>query len=103
MGDLGATPLGQYLLIEADPLPDEIHGIHLPQQRSQRPASGVIHAAGPHYDNRFGKVGDRVIFGQFSGIAVRLNERPFLLMDPSEILARMDKDDPLFEVEGAHV
>lgn len=69
-------------------------GIVLPGSAAEKPSRGEVIAAGKGKINDNGevraldvKVGDKVIFGQYSGSTVKVNGEELLIMAESEILA----------------
>src|SRR5215218_8759005 len=74
-------------------------GIVIPDNAAEKPDQGVVQAVGPGRKNDKGelivpnvKVGDRVLFGKYSGQTVKVDGKELLVM----------KEDDLFAViEGA--
>jgi chaperonin GroES len=71
-------------------------GLYLPQTNAQAPQKGTIIAAGPGQRAEDGtfldmtvKVGDRVLFGQYSSHQVELDGQVFLVMTETEILGKL--------------
>jgi chaperonin GroES len=69
-------------------------GIVLPGSAAEKPSRGEVIAAGKGKINDNGevrpldvKVGDKVIFGQYSGSTVKVNGEELLIMAENEILA----------------
>ncbi len=69
-------------------------GILLPGSAAEKPSQGEVVAAGNGVVAENGtvrpldvKVGDKVLFGQYSGSTVKVNGEEFLIMKESEILA----------------
>ena len=68
-------------------------GIIIPDTAKEKPMEGEIIAAGPGARNEDGKlvpldvkVGDRVLFGKWSGTEVKINGEDLLIMKESDIL-----------------
>ena len=69
-------------------------GILLPGSAAEKPSQGEVVAAGNGVVAENGtvrpldvKVGDKVLFGQYSGSTVKVNGEEFLIMKESEIFA----------------
>lgn len=69
-------------------------GILLPGSAAEKPSQGEVVAAGNGVVAENGtvrpldvKVGDKVLFGQYSGSTVKVNGDEFLIMKESEIFA----------------
>lgn len=69
-------------------------GILLPGSAAEKPSQGEVIAAGNGTIAENGtvrpldvKVGDKVLFGQYSGSTVKVNGEEFLIMKESEIFA----------------
>lgn len=69
-------------------------GILLPGSAAEKPSQGEVLAAGNGVITENGtvrpldvKVGDKVLFGQYSGSTVKVNGEEFLIMKESEIFA----------------
>lgn len=104
----GATPwLGQQLEMEMKfrPLHDRVlvrridadektaGGIIIPDTAREKPIQGEIIAAGPGERNEKGelrpldvKVGDRVLFGKWSGTEVKIDGKDYLIMKESDLM-----------------
>jgi chaperonin GroES len=68
-------------------------GIIIPDTAKEKPSQGEIVAVGPGGRDEAGKlipidlkVGDRVLFGKWSGTEVRLNGEELLIMKESDIM-----------------
>jgi len=88
-------PLGDKVIIK--PIEKEEvtrGGIILPDTAKEKPQEGEVIAAGPGRLTKDGnkipldvKVGDRVLFGKYSGSEIKLNDEKYLIMPESDILA----------------
>ncbi|MCR4392751.1 MAG: co-chaperone GroES [Dehalococcoidales bacterium] len=95
-------PLGDKVIIK--PIEKEEvtrGGIILPDTAKEKPQEGEVIAAGPGRLTKDGnkipldvKVGDRVLFGKYSGSEIKLNDEKYLIMPESDILAII--------VQGSH-
>ena len=73
-------------------------GIVLPDNAAEKPDQGEILAVGPGRTNDKGdvkplnvKVGDRVLFGKYSGQAVKVNGEELLVMKEDDLFAVVEK------------
>jgi chaperonin GroES len=74
-------------------------GIIIPDTAKEKPQEGEIVAVGPGARDDSGKVqpldvkvGDRVLFGKWSGSEVKLDGEDLLIMKESDILGVLDAD-----------
>ena len=72
-------------------------GIFLPDSATEKPSQGEILAAGPgkitdNGDFRAldGKVGDKIIFGQYAGSTVKIDDEELLILSESEIFGVLE-------------
>jgi chaperonin GroES len=75
-------------------------GIIIPDTAQEKPQEGEIIAAGPGGRNERGqlieidiKVGDRVLFGKWSGTEVKIDGQDYLIMKESDLLGVVEKAD----------
>jgi chaperonin GroES len=73
-------------------------GIIIPDTAREKPSEGKVVAAGPGTRNKDGKlvpldvkVGDRVLFGKWSGTEVTIDGNKILIMQESDILGVVTK------------
>jgi chaperonin GroES len=73
-------------------------GIIIPDTAKEKPQEGEVIAVGPGARDEAGKriepdvkVGDRILFGKWSGSEVRLEGEELLIMKESDILGVVDK------------
>ena len=81
-------------------------GIIIPDTAQEKPQEGEIIAAGPGARNEQGqlvaldvKVGDRVLFGKWSGTEVKIDGQDLLIMKESDIMGVLD--EPLAKKKAA--
>lgn len=87
-------PLKDRLLVEVEgPSDVTAGGIIIPGSVSERPNQGCVVAAGTGRRNKKGQlrpldvhVGDRVLFAQFAGTNVMLNQKEYLILREEEVL-----------------
>ncbi len=80
-------------------------GIIIPDSAKEKPSEGVIEAVGPGARDESGKivaldvkVGDRVLFGKWSGTEVKLDGEELLIMKESDVMGVIE---PVAEVRKA--
>ena len=64
-------------------------GIYIPDTAKEKPQQGKIVAAGPGKKDEpmEVKVGDEVLYGKYAGTEVTVNEKKYLIVKQSDILA----------------
>lgn len=92
---LNLTPLGDRVIVE--PFESEEvtpSGIILPETAKERPQKGKVLAVGPGARDDQGKripidvkVGDTVLFGRYSGTEVKIQDKKYLILRESDVLA----------------
>ncbi len=89
------TPLGDRVIVKPK-APEEVTkgGIILPDTAQEKPMEGEIIAVGSGKTDDAGKkvamdlkVGDKVLYGKYSGTEVKLNDEEFLIMRESDVYA----------------
>ena len=73
-------------------------GIIIPDTAKEKPSEGVIEAVGPGARDESGKlvpidvkVGDRILFGKWSGTEVKIDGEDLLVMKESDIMGVVDQ------------
>ena len=92
-------PLGDRVLIEpSKELEKTKGGIVLPDTAKEKPQEGKIVAAGPGKTSDEGKVipmsvkvGDKVLYGKYSGTTITVDGEEYLIVREDEIVAIIDK------------
>ncbi|KPL82301.1 molecular chaperone GroES [Thermanaerothrix daxensis] len=82
-------PLGSRVLIR--PLDQEARtasGILLPETAKEKPQTGVVVAVGDDEEIKV-QVGDKVIFAKYTGTEFRHDGTEYLIMEASDILAKI--------------
>ncbi|RPI56837.1 MAG: co-chaperone GroES [Chloroflexi bacterium] len=92
---LNLKPLADRVVVE--PIErDEItaSGIYVPETAKEKPQEGKVVAAGPGRRDESGKriemdvqEGDRVLFARYAGTEVKLQEKKYLILKETDILA----------------
>ena len=87
-------PLHDRVVVERlDPEAKSAGGIIIPDTAKEKPSQGEITAVGPGGRDESGKlipidlkVGDRILFGKWSGTEVKLDGEELLIMKESDIM-----------------
>ncbi|MCX7909951.1 MAG: co-chaperone GroES [Ignavibacteria bacterium] len=92
---MNLTPMHDRVIIKPSQ-PEEVTkgGIIIPDTAKEKPMQGEVIAVGPGKMTEDGKlipltvkVGDKVLYGKYSGTEVEINGEQFLIMRESDILA----------------
>ncbi len=62
-------------------------GLLLPSDSKEKPAYAVVESVGP--DVKEVKKGDKIIYKEYSGTNVKLNDTEYLILEEKDILATM--------------
>ena len=89
------TPLGDRVIVKPKAPEEKTKGgIILPDTAQEKPMEGEIIAVGNGKTDDTGKkitmdlkVGDKVLYGKYSGTEVKLNDEEFLIMRESDVYA----------------
>lgn len=95
MSELKLKPLADRIVIQAMEAEDTTKGgIILPDTAKEKPVEGTIVAAGPGKISEDGKkmemevkVGDKVLYGKYSGTEVTVEGVEYLIMRESDVFA----------------
>ena len=93
-------PLGDRVLVRRVEEEEKTRGgIIIPDTAKEKPQEGEVIAVGPGARDETGKVqpldvkvGDKILFGKWSGTEVRLDGQDLLIMKESDILGVVDAD-----------
>jgi chaperonin GroES len=88
-------PLGDRVVIKRlDSEEKTSGGLIIPETAKEKPIKGEVLSVGPGVRNDSGqimpmelKVGDRVLFGKWSGTEIKVGSEDFVIMKESDILA----------------
>ena len=96
--EIGVRPLHDRVLVRR--MPEELKtagGIIIPETAKEKPQRGEIVATGKGRVTEEGKVtpldvkvGDRILFGKYSGTELKLNGEEYLMMREEDILGIMN-------------
>ena len=95
MAKLKLNPLADRVVVKAAEAEEKTKGgIILPDTAKEKPVEGTIVAAGPGKVSENGelvkmsiKVGDKVLYGKYSGTEVTIDGEEYLIMRESDIFA----------------
>jgi len=90
MATVNVKPLGERVLVE--PQEAEVKtasGIIIPDSAQEKPQKGKVLAAGPGTKDvqMEVKVGNIVLYGKYSGTEIKVEDKNYLIMKQSDILA----------------
>lgn len=99
MSDLKFKPLSDRIVIKpAEAEEKTAAGIILPDTVKEKPVEGTVVAVGPGKVAEDGKViklevkvGDKVLYGKYSGTEVSINNEEFLIMRESDVFGILSK------------
>ena len=84
------SPLGDRILVKQNEEKEQTRGgIIIPDSAKEKPLKGKVIAAGSGKTDEpiTVKVGDEVLYGQYSGTEIKLDGKTFLIMRESDIFA----------------
>jgi chaperonin GroES len=99
MAKFKIQPLGDRVIVKADEAEEVTKGgIILPDTAKEKPIEGTVIAVGDGKVDEAGKktpmtvkVGDKVLYGKYSGTEVRVDEEEYLIMRESDIFGIITK------------
>ncbi len=93
MNDVKIKPLGDRLIVKPIERETMKGGIIIPDTAKEKPMEGEVVAAGPGKMDEKGnrapmdvKVGDKVLYGKYSGTEIKLDDETYLIIHQDEIL-----------------
>ena len=90
MSELSIKPLADRVVVEPAAAETKTEsGIIIPDSAKEKPQEGVVVAvgAGKKDEPLTVKIGDKVLYGKYSGTELKLNGKDYLIMRESDILA----------------
>ncbi|HRR95298.1 MAG TPA: co-chaperone GroES [Candidatus Ratteibacteria bacterium] len=95
MAKLRIRPLGDRVVIEPSEAEEKTKsGIILPDTAKEKPQEGKVVAAGKGKTDESGKiipmevkVGDKVLYGKYSGTEITIDEKEYIILREEDILA----------------
>ena len=84
-------PLGDRILVEALPAENKVGGIYIPDTAQEKPQKGKVVAVGPGNTENpvLLKVGEKILYGKYSGTEIKYEGSDYLIMRESDVLAKM--------------
>ena len=88
-------PLADRIVVKALEETEQMRGgLYIPDTAKEKPQQGEVVAVGPGKMTEEGKriapevkVGDRVLYGKYSGTEVTVSDEPYLILRESDVLA----------------
>ena len=95
---MAITPLGDRIVVKPlDQEEEKIGGIIIPDTAKEKPQEGEIIAIGPGKILDSGErqapsvaVGDKVLYGKYSGTEIKYDGQEYLIVREDDILAKLD-------------
>ncbi|MFC1752611.1 co-chaperone GroES [Thermoproteota archaeon] len=95
MSTLNYQPIGDRVIVEPDSAEQKTKsGIYLPDAAQEKPQSGCVLAVGQGRISDEGKAipmsikaGDNVIYSKYGGTELKINDKDYLIIRESDILA----------------
>ncbi len=99
MSNINLKPLADRVIIKPSEAEEKTKGgIILPDTAKEKPIEGTVVAAGPGKMSEDGKVlkmevkvGDKVLYGKYSGTEVKVDGEEYLIMRETDIFAIVNK------------
>ena len=93
--DLKVKPLADRVVIKPIEEAEQMRGgLYIPDTAKEKPQQGEVVAVGPGKLSEDGKrmdpelkVGDKVLYGKYSGTEVTIDEQQYLILRESDVLA----------------
>ena len=93
--DLKVKPLADRVVVRALEDPEQMRGgLYIPDTAKEKPQQGEVVAVGPGKLSEEGKridpelkVGDKVLYGKYSGTEVTVGDEQYLILRESDVLA----------------
>ncbi len=90
MSGVKIKPLADRVLVESQPAEEKTaSGIIIPDTAQEKPQKGTVVAVGPGLGDvkMEVKVGDTVLYGKYAGTEISVDDKDYLIMNQSDILA----------------
>jgi len=86
---LNVKPLGDRILVEpVEEKEVKKGGIIIPDTAKEKPQEGEVIAVGA---GKLHEVGDRVLFGEYSGTEIKIEDEEYLILREDDVLGKMAK------------
>jgi chaperonin GroES len=88
-------PLNYRVLIEREEAPDKSESglIHIPEKAKEEPILGTIVAVHESEDGSAVEVGDKVVFGKYSGTVISIDGNPYTCMLEEDLFGVVGGDE----------
>ena len=98
MGKVKIKPLADRIVVEPLEETEEMRGgLYIPDTAKEKPQQGTVVAVGPGRRSDEGdlikvevKVGDRILYGKYSGTEVSVDGTDYLIVKETDVLAVLD-------------
>ena len=82
-------PLADRVLVKPLAAEEKVGGIYIPDTAKEKPQKGEVVAVGPgDTENKMTlKIGDKVLYGKYSGTEINFEDNDYLIMKESDVLA----------------
>lgn len=95
MSNISIQPLADRIVVEALEATEEMRGtLYIPDTAKEKPMQGTVIAVGPGRRSEKGEiiptelsVGDRVLYGKYSGTEVTVDGNEYLIIKEGDVLA----------------
>ncbi len=94
---MAIKPLGDRILVKAlEASEEKVGSLYIPDTAKEKPQEGVVEAVGPGRteDGKLiapeVKVGDKILYGKYSGTEIKSSGQEYLIVRESDILAIID-------------
>lgn len=95
MSNISIKPLADRIVVEALEATEEMRGnLYIPDTAKEKPMQGTVIAVGPGRRSEKGEViatelsvGDRVLYGKYSGTEVTVDGNEYLIIKEGDVLA----------------
>jgi chaperonin GroES len=95
MSKISIQPLADRIVVEALEATEEMRGtLYIPDTAKEKPMQGTVIAVGPGRRSEEGEVvptelsvGDRVLYGKYSGTEVTVDGNEYLIIKEGDVLA----------------
>lgn len=87
---MNVRPLGERILIRrVEAATRSASGLFLPESSAEAPQEGTVLALGASADSTV-KLGDRVVFGRFSGVKIQVQGEDLLILEAADVLGILE-------------
>jgi len=88
---MNLQPLDDRVVVEPIEQEEKVGSIIIPDTAKEKPMIGEIKAVGTDEElKKLVKVGDKVVFGKYSGTEIRVQDRKYLIIARADLLAKTD-------------